>query len=77
MVRVGYCSVWRMSRTDRESFTSIGNVPLIPLVPIEALMAYWRATLRRSADQLINRCHPEAPDRLWVADITYVRSWEG
>ncbi len=20
---------------------------------------------------------PEAPDRLWVADITYVRSWEG
>src|SRR3954454_24933672 len=20
---------------------------------------------------------PQAPDRLWVADITYVRSWEG
>jgi putative transposase len=20
---------------------------------------------------------PEAPDRLWVADITYVRTWEG
>jgi transposase InsO family protein len=20
---------------------------------------------------------PEAPDRLWVADITYARSWEG
>ena len=20
---------------------------------------------------------PEAPNRLWVADITYVRTWEG
>jgi putative transposase len=20
---------------------------------------------------------PQAPDRLWVADITYLRSWEG
>ena len=43
-----------------------------------------RTTLRSqtertpSAPDLVNRNFtPEAPDRLWVADITYVRTWEG
>jgi putative transposase len=32
----------------------------------------------RPAPDLVERNFtPEAPDRLWVADITYVRSWEG
>jgi putative transposase len=30
------------------------------------------------APDLVNRTFtPEAPDRLWVSDITYVRTWEG
>jgi putative transposase len=30
------------------------------------------------APELVERNFaPEAPDRLWVADITYVRTWEG
>jgi putative transposase len=43
-----------------------------------------RTTLRsqtesiRPAPDLVQRNFtPEAPDRLWVADITYVRTWEG
>lgn len=33
---------------------------------------------RPDAPDLVMRdCRPEAPDRLWVADITYARSWEG
>jgi putative transposase len=43
-----------------------------------------RTTLRSSSERtppapdLVQRNFtPEAPDRLWVADITYVRSWEG
>ncbi len=45
-----------------------------------------RTTLRRRsqtertppAPDLVKRnFSPEAPDRLWVADITYVRTWEG
>ena len=43
-----------------------------------------RTTLRSrtertlSAPDLVKRNFtPEAPDRLWVADITYVRTWEG
>jgi putative transposase len=44
-----------------------------------------RTTLRSQAectppapDLLVKRNFtPEAPDRLWVADITYVRTWEG
>ena len=32
----------------------------------------------RVADDLVKRdFHPAAPDVLWVADITYLRSWEG
>ena len=30
------------------------------------------------APDLVRRdFRPEAPDRLWVADLTYLRSWEG
>ncbi len=43
-----------------------------------------RTTLRSHTERippapdLVNRNFaPEAPDRLWVADITYVRTWEG
>ncbi len=45
-----------------------------------------RTTTRRAAakehvgkvpDIVKRNFAPEAPDRLWVADITYVRSWEG
>ena len=43
-----------------------------------------RTTLRSQAERtpsapdLVKRNFtPEAPDRLWVADITYVRTWEG
>ena len=43
-----------------------------------------RTTLRSSTERtppapdLVQRNYtPEAPDRLWVADITYVRTWEG
>lgn len=41
-----------------------------------------RTTIRvpgvRVADDLVKRdFQPAAPDRLWVADITYLRSWEG
>jgi putative transposase len=41
-----------------------------------------RTTVRvpgvRCAPDLVERAFtPEAPDRLWVADITYVRTWEG
>ncbi len=43
-----------------------------------------RTTLRSQTDRtppapdLVKRNFtPEAPDRLWVADITYVRTWEG
>ena len=43
-----------------------------------------RTTLRSSTERtlpvpdLVERNFtPEAPDRLWVADITYVRTWEG
>ncbi len=43
-----------------------------------------RTTLRSRAEHtppapdLVKRSFtPEAPDRLWVADITYVRTWEG
>lgn len=41
-----------------------------------------RTTIRvpgvRVADDLVKRdFHPAAPDVLWVADITYLRSWEG
>ena len=30
-----------------------------------------------AADLVKRNFAPEAPDRLWVADITYIRSWEG
>lgn len=31
-----------------------------------------------AAPDLVNRqFHPDAPDRLWLADITYVRTWSG
>ena len=43
-----------------------------------------RTTLRLQAerttpapDLVMRNFTPEAPDRLWVADITYVRTWEG
>jgi putative transposase len=41
-----------------------------------------RTTIRvpgvRVADDLVERrFRPEAPDALWVADITYLRTWEG
>jgi putative transposase len=41
-----------------------------------------RTTIRvpgvRVADELVERrFRPEAPDVLWVADITYLRTWEG
>jgi putative transposase len=41
-----------------------------------------RTTIRvpgvRVADDLVERCfRPAAPDVLWVADITYLRTWEG
>src|ERR687897_560104 len=50
----------------------------------ERLMEHRGFTLRsqtesiRPAPDLVQRNFtPEAPDRLWVADITYVRTWEG
>jgi putative transposase len=43
-----------------------------------------RTTIRSQAERtppapdLVKRNFtPEAPDRLWVSDITYVRTWEG
>lgn len=32
---------------------------------------------RRPADLLQRDFHPPAPNRLWVADLTYVRTWSG
>jgi putative transposase len=32
----------------------------------------------RVADDLVKRqCRPDAPDVLWLADFTYLRTWEG
>ena len=44
------------------------------------LRTTFRSQVERTppAPDLVKRNFaPEAPDRLWVADITYVRSWEG
>jgi putative transposase len=43
---------------------------------------HGRTTVRvpgiRVADDLVQRdFHPAGPDRLWVADISYLRTWEG
>ena len=35
------------------------------------------AVLSRPADLVQRRFHPDAPRRLWVADITYVATWSG
>jgi hypothetical protein len=40
----------------------------------------WRSqteSIRPAPDLVKRNFTPEAPDRLWVADITYVRTWEG
>jgi putative transposase len=35
------------------------------------------ATAARPADLVQRHFHPAAPNRLWVADLTYVRTWAG
>jgi transposase InsO family protein len=34
-------------------------------------------TASRPADLVERNFHPQAPNRLWVADLTYVRTWSG
>lgn len=44
----------------------------------ERLRGREKVERRPAAPDLVMRnFRPEAPDRLWVADITYARSWEG
>jgi putative transposase len=67
-IRVGHKRVERLMRTD-------GLSGLIP-------KRRGRTTIRvpgvRVADDLVKRqFRPETPDVLWVADITYLRTWEG
>ncbi len=67
-VRVGRKRVERLMRTLRLS----GLVP----------KRYRRTTIRvpgvRVADDLVERdFNPSGPNQLWVADIKYVRSWQG
>ncbi len=67
-VRVGRKRVERLMRRERIS----GLVP----------KRYRRTTVRvpgvRVADDLVERNFvPAAPNRLWVADIKYVRTWQG
>jgi putative transposase len=33
--------------------------------------------VRTAADLVERDFNPQAPDRLWTADITYIRTWEG
>jgi putative transposase len=51
---------------------------------ISGLVAHkrGRTTIRvpglRVADDLVDRdFHPAAPNVLWIADVTYLRTWEG
>ncbi len=57
---------------------------------IRAVRMWWSQEEGSHHSALTHRAHPscsrhlvkrnftpEAPDRLWVADITYVRTWEG
>jgi putative transposase len=67
-VRVGRKRVERLMRRERLS----GLVP----------KRYRRTTIRvpgvRVADDLVERdFRPSAPNRLWCADIKYVRTWQG
>jgi putative transposase len=67
-IRVGHKRVERLMRTH-------GLSGLIP-------MRRGRTTIRvpgvRVADDLVKRqFRPETPNVLWVADITYLRTWEG
>lgn len=64
------CSVHRVARIMREN-------------KLKAQIGYKRrymkgGKLANVADNLLNRAFsPEAPNRVWVSDITYVRTYEG
>jgi putative transposase len=67
-IRVGRKRVERLMRT----------AGLSGLVPKKRGRTTIRVPGVRVADDLVNRqFRPEAPNVLWVADITYLRTWEG
>lgn len=67
-IEVARCTVERLMRTDGLRGVRRGQ-------PRRTTMA--DATAARPADLVDRRFIAQRPDQLWVADITYVRTWSG
>jgi putative transposase len=66
--RVGRCTVERLMR-DLGLQGAVRGRPRRTTIPDDAA--------ERPGDLVDRQFHAEAPNRLWVADLTYVRTWSG
>jgi putative transposase len=67
-IAVARCTVERLMRTAGLVGACRGKVKKTTIADPDA---------QRAADLVARRFAPTAPDRLWVADITYVSTWSG
>ena len=80
----GARKVWRQLRREGQAVARCTVERLMQRLGLQGAVRgkRWRTTIpadvaERPQDLVQRNFHPPAPNRLWVADLTYVRTWSG